>query len=177
MACEVEVQTYLFHQREVGEARNRKPFYFNPLHDLESWWWILNWVLHFHIDSNSQIPPPSHVEMYQRRFPGLALAPGTTRVHVLLAPMETATFPPPFRATVRRLDDMCITLVKCYREAELILPVEYRKPSLKLCQFMLDSIRRARNEVGSVTLKPSHLGGKHKAEHGSLPAAKRRKEE
>ena len=182
MACEVEGQAYLFHECEIGEAHNDpEPFYFNPLHDLESWWWILNWVLHFHVDSDSQIPPPGHAKMYQKCFPGLALAPGTTRVHVLCAQMATKTFPPSFHTTVRWLDNMRIALLKCYREAEHTLPVEleYQKPSMKLCQFMLDSIRRARKEVKSVTLKPSDLAGKHQAEHGLLPArrTKRRKEE
>ena len=178
MACEVEVQRYIFFQEPIEDfPTKRQLFHFNPLHDLESWWWILNWVLHYHVDGNSQTLPPGHNEQFQVCFPGLALAPGKSRVDVLLIQMIAETFPTSFRTTAARLNEMRKTIVKSYEAAEETLPVEYRATSTKLCQFMLTSIQRARKEVGSVALKPSHHVGKHQAEHSTLLTAKRRKEE
>jgi hypothetical protein len=181
MACEVEAQRYLFlpfddfmiSDFEAG----RRPFHFNPLHDLESWWWIPNWVLHFHVDNDTQTLPPDHDEIYQFCFPGLTPPLGASCLTVLYTPMEADTFPTSFHTTVVQLEVMHRTILKCYQEADHTFPMEYQEPSMKLCQFMLESIQEARKAVKSVTLKPSHHVGKHQAEHGSLPTAKRRKDE
>ncbi|KAH0826348.1 hypothetical protein J3R83DRAFT_5303, partial [Lanmaoa asiatica] len=74
------------------------PFRFNPLHDPESWW-ILTWVLHYYVDSNSRILLDGRDTTYQKCFPGLALAPGTTRVHVLLTTTKTETLTASFHTT------------------------------------------------------------------------------
>ncbi|KAF8557267.1 hypothetical protein OG21DRAFT_1520545 [Imleria badia] len=124
MACEVEAQEYLFFQPErtynLGRpvVADRPPFRFNTLHDLESWWWILTWVLHYFVDGVSQILPPDHDTTYQKCFPGLTLAPGTTRVHVLLTMVRKEPLPTPFHSTAEWVEDMRAALVECYRAAE-----------------------------------------------------------
>ncbi|KAI6140067.1 hypothetical protein EDD17DRAFT_1499893 [Pisolithus thermaeus] len=47
MACEVEAQKYLFqpHGLLPYDDDDSTPFRFNPLHDMESVWWIATWTL------------------------------------------------------------------------------------------------------------------------------------
>ena len=45
MAVEVEMGAYMFHPREILSH--------NPLHDLESLWWVGIWLLLCHYDSSN----------------------------------------------------------------------------------------------------------------------------
>ncbi|KIK73626.1 hypothetical protein PAXRUDRAFT_45222, partial [Paxillus rubicundulus Ve08.2h10] len=42
----------------------------NSLHDLESLWWILMWVIHYHVDKRNPTLIPGHEILYQKHFPG-----------------------------------------------------------------------------------------------------------
>ncbi|KAF8119863.1 hypothetical protein EV363DRAFT_1194704 [Boletus edulis] len=152
MACEVEGQRYLFlsdpSMLPEGDGAPivpvPPPFRFNPLHDLESWWWIPTWVLHYHVDSDTQTLPPQHDTIYQCYFPGLNLAPGTTRTGVLQSALTTSIMPKSFESTAGWINLMRVKLVECYRAAEQSSSVDYKKPTSVSTQFMLTSIQRAR---------------------------------
>ncbi|KAI5992055.1 hypothetical protein EDC04DRAFT_2549348, partial [Pisolithus marmoratus] len=54
MACKVKAQKYLF--MAPHHAPHSTTFTassrFNPLHDMESIWWISMWVLYYHVDQD-----------------------------------------------------------------------------------------------------------------------------
>jgi serine/threonine protein kinase len=74
MACEVQVQKYLFktppRQAHVLETSvvNKVPFRFNPLHDLESTWWIAVWCL-FHSAPLGTVPNGEQYTNAAKLFP------------------------------------------------------------------------------------------------------------
>ncbi|KAI5993491.1 hypothetical protein EDD15DRAFT_2548104, partial [Pisolithus albus] len=73
MACEVESEEYLFAQVTVkapGEDRNWCPFKFNPLHDMESLWWIATWTLFYHVDQKGCRPSSEQITEFYKLFPG-----------------------------------------------------------------------------------------------------------
>ncbi|KAF9233645.1 hypothetical protein BU15DRAFT_66398 [Melanogaster broomeanus] len=174
MACEVEGQRYLcFLDRSVkgksGLQPPRKgilpPFRFNPLHDLESWWWILTWVLHYHVDSHTEVLPPRHQDVYRWFFPGVNLPPGRTRLDALRSRLQNDILPKSFHTTALWADNMRAKLLECYHEAERSSEVDYKKPTLESTEEFFDSLKAARDMVTEdVTLVPSHIIKKRNAD-------------
>ncbi|KAF9233709.1 hypothetical protein BU15DRAFT_53550 [Melanogaster broomeanus] len=129
MACEVEAQRYLFVEKSAKAGPRsyftpvtapvvRPPFRANPLHDLESLWWILMWVIHYHVDGGTQELPRVQEAAYRDYFPGLKLPPGQSRLGFLSTALNDDAFLPPFHPAVRAADDMRLTLFDSYRLAE-----------------------------------------------------------
>ncbi|KIK14032.1 hypothetical protein PISMIDRAFT_117779, partial [Pisolithus microcarpus 441] len=72
MANEVEAQKYLFGLVTVkapGEDCNLL-FKFNPLHDMESLWWIAMWTLYYHVDQEGGQPSSEQITQFHKLFPG-----------------------------------------------------------------------------------------------------------
>ncbi|KAI6016852.1 hypothetical protein PISMIDRAFT_643355 [Pisolithus microcarpus 441] len=71
MACEVEAQEYLF-QREMDKLFTlvKCLFKFNPLHDMESLWWIATWTLYYHVDQEGGWRSSEQIMQFHKLFPG-----------------------------------------------------------------------------------------------------------
>ncbi|KAJ3990862.1 hypothetical protein F5050DRAFT_1531532, partial [Lentinula boryana] len=68
MAAETLHRKYLF---EEDELLNAVPFHHNPLHDLESVWWIIIYILFFNDDEESLSPAPeARQHQMERLFDG-----------------------------------------------------------------------------------------------------------
>ncbi|KAJ4481873.1 hypothetical protein J3R30DRAFT_3236691, partial [Lentinula aciculospora] len=63
MAAETLCQRYLFQDQDLkehmGSCDTSVPFFYNPLHDLESVWWIIIYVTFFNDDSTSLSVAPT----------------------------------------------------------------------------------------------------------------------
>ncbi|KIK22815.1 hypothetical protein PISMIDRAFT_651298, partial [Pisolithus microcarpus 441] len=72
MASEVEAQQYLFQPRGGKPRREGRkcPFRFNPLHDMESLWWIATWTLYYHVDQGGSRPSSEQITQFHELFPG-----------------------------------------------------------------------------------------------------------
>ncbi|KAI6032149.1 hypothetical protein PISMIDRAFT_640669, partial [Pisolithus microcarpus 441] len=71
MASKVEAQKYLF-QRHTDELFTPVEclFNFNPLHDMESLWWIAMWILYYHVDQKGGWPSSEQITEFYELFPG-----------------------------------------------------------------------------------------------------------
>ncbi|KAF9241208.1 hypothetical protein BU15DRAFT_45238 [Melanogaster broomeanus] len=127
MACEVEAQEYLFDTKatprnifkDLRDQVARPPFRANPLHDLESLWWILMWVLHYHVDGDMQELPPKHGAAYHRHFSGLAWVLGQShRLGSLTSSLTIDVLPKSFHVAAGAADEMRSRLLNSYRSAE-----------------------------------------------------------
>ncbi|KAF9236556.1 hypothetical protein BU15DRAFT_49861 [Melanogaster broomeanus] len=129
MACEVEAQKYLFISQRLelpdDEAMPaltlvaRPPFHANPLHDLESSWWILMWVLHYHVDGDTRESPPKQEATYLEYFPGLPLAlGGRSRLGSLSTQLDPNALSKSFYRAAVLTDHMRESLYNAYRAAE-----------------------------------------------------------
>ncbi|KAF9236609.1 hypothetical protein BU15DRAFT_76812 [Melanogaster broomeanus] len=136
MACEVEGHRYLFFKRRPTVVISAKyapvppedqPFRFNPLHDLESWWWMLTWVLHYNVDGDTQVIPDGHGAAYHSLFPGVV--PGATRSDPLRSFLKTKVVPPSFHSTISWADQMRLQLIEGYEAAEEGSEVNYMTPT------------------------------------------------
>ncbi|KIK15568.1 hypothetical protein PISMIDRAFT_114971 [Pisolithus microcarpus 441] len=46
------------------------PFKFNPLHDMESLWWIATWTLYYHVDQEGSWRSSEQITQFHKLFPG-----------------------------------------------------------------------------------------------------------
>ncbi|KAF9230900.1 hypothetical protein BU15DRAFT_83049 [Melanogaster broomeanus] len=173
MACEVEGHRYLFFKRRPTVVISAKyapvppedqPFRFNPLHDLESWWWILTWVLHYNVDGDTQVIPDGHDAAYHSLFPGVV--PGATRSDALRSFLKTKVAPPSFHSTISWADQMRLQLIEGYEAAEEGPEVNYMTPtrdSTKNLSTWINSARALVKDI-EITLVPSHHVKKRQAD-------------
>lgn len=120
MACEVEVQNCLFQRRRhrpFGEVSNTS-FRFNPLHDMESLWWIHVWILYCHVGQKGDRRSPSQEMLYQALFPG-GLNACFSQFSVRL---DYCVLPASFRCAGYEVESMHQELLIAYEESERSLP-------------------------------------------------------
>ncbi|KIK81935.1 hypothetical protein PAXRUDRAFT_154886, partial [Paxillus rubicundulus Ve08.2h10] len=132
MACEVELQQYLFltavpipmSQTPSVLPLAQLPFRANSLHDLESLWWILMWVIHYHVDKCSPTLAPGHKTLYQKHFPGPNCTLGQTRLMSLMLDVENPSLPIAFAQAIQMANNFCLMLRQSYEYTELNQVVE-----------------------------------------------------
>ncbi|KAI5984951.1 hypothetical protein EDD15DRAFT_1687712 [Pisolithus albus] len=102
MACEVKAQGYLFQPRGGKRRREDKPlrkvfkcpFKFNPLHDMESLWWIATWTLFYHVDQEGGRPSSEQITQFHELFPGWL--DSASRTNAFLTALEYEVLPASF---------------------------------------------------------------------------------
>jgi len=171
MACEIEVQQYIFHKQSHGgparrfradvadvlRKRPQIPFTSNPLHDLESLWWIQAWLLHFYVDRDGRERSTEQSAKYQSLFPGLLL--GGSRVLSLQRPMDFDILPEGFQRSALVVEDMRNVLLEVYLECERTLPPTFQDHLETLTTFFTEALQTATALSKNVTL---HVPGKRK---------------
>ena len=171
MACEIEFQRYIFHQRshdgpirrfrpDVADSLHESPeipFTANPLHDLESLWWIQAWLLHFYVDRDGRERSTEQSAMYQSLFPGSLLA--ASRPFSMRAPLKFGILPEGFRRPARIVEDMRSVLLEVYLECERTLPPIFQDHLDALTTFFTEALQTATALSKNVTL---HVPGKRK---------------
>ena len=116
MSVEVEAGAYIFQPEEV--------FSHNPLHDLESLWWVGVWLLvcHYHTSKLRYTAVQQHIEVVktfaETLFNNRVYLP-LTRRHALIGPdfltsIDPGSFPVVLQHFILSLDDFRIELVKYY---------------------------------------------------------------
>ena len=121
MAVEVAGGGYLFDPPRAA----KQAFYFNPLHDLESVWWLLVWSLFQLIPEDCR---DTEVIMRQTQAKRLLCFDSSIRVKCLLA---EATFyqilqselHSDLRSLAVKADNLLILLRRNYRSAEQVIPI------------------------------------------------------
>ncbi|KAI6110909.1 hypothetical protein EDD16DRAFT_1522009 [Pisolithus croceorrhizus] len=127
MACEVEAQKHLFIQpkaiRKDPASRKRVqfPFRFNPLHDVESIWWIATWILYYHVDEKGRQLSTDQIRCFRELFPGRL----NSRTSAFLAPLADAVLPTPFQTAAHIVEDMRDQLRIAYTASETNMPPVY----------------------------------------------------
>jgi hypothetical protein len=99
------------------------PFHFNPLHDMESVWWLLMWMLFQHIPDNLE----DHNDLTRQRECCIILFHGpeitTTRRDAFMLVQSTTEFcsalPPAFQPYSFFIRVLGRLLLKRYREVEI----------------------------------------------------------
>ncbi|KAI5993511.1 hypothetical protein EDD15DRAFT_2576181 [Pisolithus albus] len=131
MACEVEAQAYLFgpfRLKGPGEDRNWCPFKFNPLHDMESLWWIATWSLYYHVDQKGGWPSSEQITQFYKLFPGRLNA----RFSTFSTPLKYNGLPASFQRAGYGVALMHAAIVAAYKESEMTEPPDYTNPLEKL---------------------------------------------
>ncbi|KAI5984943.1 hypothetical protein EDD15DRAFT_2532928 [Pisolithus albus] len=133
MACEVEAQRYLF-QPHGGKSLAKTnpaakcPFRFNPLHDMESLWWIATWTLYYHVDQRGSRPSPEQITQFHDLFPGRLRG----RFHVFVDDLDYGVLPASFRDAGYEVEFMHQEIMVAYTESEKSIPPTYTNPLEKL---------------------------------------------
>ncbi|KAI6110910.1 hypothetical protein EDD16DRAFT_1897766 [Pisolithus croceorrhizus] len=126
MACEVEAQKYLFRPiiyRQVG-TDDSTSFRFNPLHDMESVWWIATWTLYYHVDQDASQPSTEQIDAFYELFPGRLNA----RFPTFSTFLNIRVLPAPFQTAAQEVENMLVDLKLAYTESETTIPPAYTKP-------------------------------------------------
>ncbi|KAI6000173.1 hypothetical protein F5J12DRAFT_951389 [Pisolithus orientalis] len=120
MACEVEGQTYLFKPPGFFNEVYSPPFRFNPLHNMESLWWIQMCILYYHVDQ-----PHGQWSSKQEDY-SKDLFPRQLKVHFyeFSNNLDLHILPPHFKPAGRQVAMMHGELKLAYIESEKCLPQE-----------------------------------------------------
>ncbi|KAI6106368.1 hypothetical protein EDD16DRAFT_1745599 [Pisolithus croceorrhizus] len=100
MACEVKVQKYLFTDSNaldedfMLEEQIPLSFKFNPLHDMESIWWIATWILYYHVGEEGCQLSSDQIKCFLELFPGQL----DSRTSAFLAPLTDVVLPISFHS-------------------------------------------------------------------------------
>jgi len=161
IACEVAVQKYLFHQLSgtklpefqlcevVSRAKSPKvPFTCNPLHDLESLWWIQVWLLHFYVDQEGQEHSTEQLVQYQSLFPGVS----GSRLIPLESPLVSIILPEGFRQPAKIVEEMRRVLLQAYVLCEYSLPPKLDDHLHKFTTFFANALEGAATVSRNVML-------------------------
>ena len=176
MACEVESHDYLLH-RKNRKARELEvllqdespdpPFTFNPVHDLESLWWVWVWVMYFYVDKDGMTLPAEQDQAFRLLFPDYIPA---TRLQRLTTSLK-AHVPMAFRDVFRCAEFVRAELVEAYLEMEISLPPDYSRSLPDLMVHVLDMLQLAVAHAGNTKLyiPPEHCKRKEpEREEGNL---------
>ncbi|KAI5994025.1 hypothetical protein EDD15DRAFT_2367147 [Pisolithus albus] len=134
MACEVEAQDYLYKcfqkiDKDSLDKWLQVPFRFNPLHDVESIWWIATWILYYHVDQEGDQPSPDQTEYFHKLFPGRL---GVNFV-AFSASKKFRVLPTSLHRAAHVVASMCMHLKRAYSASELSDErLDYTEPLAKL---------------------------------------------
>lgn len=133
MACEVEAQNYLFGlpkeiDMDMLEDWTQVPFRFNPLHDVESIWWIATWILYYHVDQEGDQRSPDQTEYFHKLFPGRL----NERFITFSAFKKFRALPTSFHRAAHIVANMCVDLKGAYSASESGELPDYTEPLAKL---------------------------------------------
>ncbi|KAI6098863.1 hypothetical protein EDD16DRAFT_1226423 [Pisolithus croceorrhizus] len=158
MACEVEAQEYLFLQPNtinenfMLEEQIPFPFRFNPLHDVESIWWILVWILYYHVDQQGGQPSSGQVARFHKLFPRRL----NSRTSGFLASLKVDVLPISFRLPARIANNMRHRLRMAYIASETNMPPAYADSLEQLHSVFAQCFRSAAEHSKGVSLfRPS----------------------
>jgi len=171
MACEIEVQQYIFRNHSHGGPLRRFradivdspqqspkiPFTYNPLHDLESLWWIQAWLLHFYVDQEGRDRSTEQSANYHSLFPGYLLR--GSRILSLQSPMEFDILPESFQRPGWVVEEMRRCLVAAYSTCERTLPPKFQDHLDEIATFFTEAMQTAIVVSKNVIL---HIPGKRK---------------
>ena len=161
MACEVESHSYLFHVREwddldpelilqiLSSEPPRPPFAFNPVHDLESLWWIWVWVMYFYVHEDGVTLPPEQDKAFQSLFPKYI---PTKRLQNLMGGLEV-NVPIAFRDIIHYIETIRGWLVNTYLDMEAgSLPPNYARFLPNFMDCFLRALELAVGAAGDIKL-------------------------
>ncbi|KAI6037151.1 hypothetical protein BKA83DRAFT_4486123 [Pisolithus microcarpus] len=100
VACEVEVQKYLFisPSRWSLDKHFRPPYRFNPLHDMESLVWIPTRTPYYHVDQERSRPSEDHIRWFHTLFPGQP-----SRLGAFVGSFDYSMLPPSFHCAAHEV--------------------------------------------------------------------------
>jgi len=160
MACEVESQKYLLHditrlslqpilQTDDSDEAPTPPFTFNPIHDLESLWWVWAWVMYFYVDEPGKAFPDKQAQAFRSLFPDYVPA---ARLGSLTSRLDK-NVPPAFRAVKSLTEQMRQRLAATYtRMEEAALPPNYKSFVPSLTDFFIQALQLSVNSAGGIKL-------------------------
>ncbi|KAI6021147.1 hypothetical protein EDC04DRAFT_2901404 [Pisolithus marmoratus] len=139
MACEVEAQKYLFTaRRRVPYGTTFEPsFRFNPLHDMESIWWIPTWVLYYHVDQDGRQVSTGQSTWFNDFFPRRHIPPDEVEYmhqQLIIAYTESKKEMPPAEkpAYTEPLANLHSVFTQCFTSAvEYSRDVSLFRPTVK----------------------------------------------
>ncbi|KAI5993499.1 hypothetical protein EDD15DRAFT_2518820 [Pisolithus albus] len=146
MANEVEAQEYLF-EPHGGQGRGEGklpsddfecPFRFNPLHDMESLWWIATWTLFYHVDQKGDRPSSEQITQFHKLFPGRL--DSASRMRAFAARLKYKVLPASFHGAGAEVEFMHQGILAAYNESEKRMPPTYTNPLEKLHSDFTDCL-------------------------------------
>ncbi|KAI5982441.1 hypothetical protein EDD15DRAFT_2324038 [Pisolithus albus] len=140
MACEVGTQGYLFElfaRRPYGDEHDC-PFRFNPLHDMESVWWMAMWVVYYHAVQAGE-PLSEQVGYLHELFPGHL----GKRTNALLAGLKFKALPTSYVHAGYAVEYMRGGIWEAYAESEKEMPPAYANPLKQLHSVFTDQLTSA----------------------------------
>jgi len=160
MACEVEAHRYLFHSKQcdddnadldmenISSQPAKPPFAYNPVHDLESLWWIWVWVMYFYVDKDGMTHSPEQAKAFRLLFPDYIPA---KRLQSLWDSLQ-ADVPPAFQHGIDGIEVIRQRLEKTYSNMERSLPPDYALFLPRLTGYFLRVLQIAVDRTGDIKL-------------------------
>ncbi|KAF8582551.1 hypothetical protein K439DRAFT_1635200 [Ramaria rubella] len=165
MSLEVEALKYLFHDDDsLVPSQIRTLFHYNPLHDLESLWWIGVWMMFYHrptVEQNDQEQIDKEYEaaieqykIHQNIFPGFLNSASRSRTLTLSTELASNldSLPNSCYKVALRLNRARRILVKAYQTAEAG-PEINESAFIGIHQQLLESYGDAREQSGNIKLR------------------------
>lgn len=146
MAWEVGTQSYLSEPPLGGKTRSEVPFRFNPLHDMDSVWWIARWLLYCHVDQEDSRPSSEQITCFREPFLRRLKAWGDV-FHTL----DLERLPASLQRARRAVAYMGKEIKVAYTESEKKMPPAFADPLKRLSAIFLDHLTSAVADAGGVS--------------------------
>ncbi|KAI6000170.1 hypothetical protein F5J12DRAFT_846418 [Pisolithus orientalis] len=131
MACEVEGQTYLFKPPGFFDKVYSPPFRFNPLHNMESLWWIQTWILYYHVGQPHSQQSSKQEDYSKNLFPGqlkVAMMHGKLKLAYIESekclPQEPPAYVAPLAGLHTIFREHLATAVEVSKDVILFIPMD-----------------------------------------------------
>ncbi|KAI5997593.1 hypothetical protein EDD15DRAFT_2246630 [Pisolithus albus] len=137
MACEVGARNLLFQPlvcRPYADERDCL-FRFNPLHDMESVWWMAMWVVYYHAVQAGE-PLSEQLEYLHKLFPGCL----GERTIAFFTALKFNALPTSFVHAGYAVECMRGEILAAYAESEKKMPLAYANPLKQLHSVFTDQL-------------------------------------
>jgi len=160
MACEVEAHRYLFQLKQsdddnvdldmenISSEPPKPPFAYNPVHDLESLWWICVWVMYFYVDKDRISLSAAQGQAFRSLFPDYIPA---KRLQNLQDSLQKHV-PPAFQHGIDAIELIRRRLETTYFNMERSLPPDYALFLPRLTGYFLRALQFAADRTGDIKL-------------------------
>ncbi|KAI6032182.1 hypothetical protein BKA83DRAFT_4558367 [Pisolithus microcarpus] len=122
------------HEVRTTQSPQRRPqlvpFKFNPLHDMESLWWIATWTLHYHVDQEGSQPSSEQITQFHELFP--RRLDSASHFYAFHTALDYEVLPASVQLARYEVEFMHGVILAAYEESEMTERPDYKNSLEKL---------------------------------------------